>query len=290
MHPPRSSYLFLLLSLLTYATASILTVTIPPSTALPNPNVLPASTHATLTTLRSSPSSPSSSSSSGSSAPAGLRLKTPLSRKSSFVFNIPSGQVQGPQSFLLDIHSRDYIFAPYRVDVDADGSVVGVWETYRGNAWDNRGVEKGLVQVGEAVVVEAKVTGTRKFYEERAGFSPLSLFKNPMILLVVFALGVTIGMPYLMDMMDPETRAEFERHSRKGRTAAVNDINAKMGTDANAVRGAGPGTGAAAGAGPGGFDLAGWMAGTSQGPMAALDSTVKATASGREGGSGARRR
>ncbi|KMW68818.1 hypothetical protein BDDG_13050 [Blastomyces dermatitidis ATCC 18188] len=290
MHPPRSSHFFLLLlSLLTYATASILTITIPPSNLLPNPNSLPASTHATLTTLRSYPSSPSSSSASGTSTPAGLRLKAPLSRKSNFVFNIPSGQVQGSQSFLLDIHSRDYIFAPYRVDVDADGGVVGVWETYRGNAWENRGVEKGMVQVGEVAVVEARVMGTREFYEERAGFSPLSLFKNPMILLVVFALAVTVGMPYLMDMMDPETRAEFERHSRKGRTAAIGDINAKAGAGAgaNAIRGAGPGAGA--GAGAGGFDLAGWMAGTSQGPMAALDSTVKAAASGREGGSAARR-
>lgn len=79
------------------------------------------------------------------------------------------------------------------------------------------------------MVVEAKVVEKRGFYEERAGckffvsfifavilrgyhmltgrllfilytVSPLSLFKNPMILLVVFALGVTIGMPYLMEM------------------------------------------------------------------------------------------
>lgn len=78
--------------------------------------------------------------------------------------------------------------------------------------------------------------------------------------------------------MDPETRAEFEKQSRKGRNAAANDINARGA--------AGAGRGAGAGAGAGGFDLAGWMAGTSQGPMAALDSTMKAAASGREAGSG----
>ncbi|OAX76952.1 hypothetical protein ACJ72_08754 [Emergomyces africanus] len=123
-----------------------------------------------------------------------------------------------------------------------------------------------------------------------------------MLLLAAFALGVTVGMPYLMDMMDPETRAEFERHSRKGRAAAMDDVSSKIGAGTGAGRGSGAGagagagagtragTGAAAGGGPGGFDLAGWMAGTSQGPMAALDSTMKATASGREGGSGPRRR
>lgn len=82
--------------------------------------------------------------------------------------------------------------------------------------------------------------------------------------------------------MDPETRAEFDKHSRKGRIAAANDAGTRAG--------AGAGTGAVAGGGAGGFNLAGWMAGTSQGPMAALDSTMKATTSGREGGSAARRR
>ncbi|OAX76851.1 hypothetical protein ACJ72_08856, partial [Emergomyces africanus] len=176
MRPPplfRFSSLISLFSFLAFSAASILTISIPASNLLPNPNALPASTHATLTTLRSAPSSSSpssSSSSSGTSAPAsGLHLKAPLSRQSNFVFRIPSGEGEGPQSFLLDIRSRDYIFAPYRVDVDAEGGVVGVWETYRGNAWDNRGAEKGMVRVGDVVVVEAKVMATRVFYEERAG-------------------------------------------------------------------------------------------------------------------------
>lgn len=63
--------------------------------------------------------------------------------------------------------------------------------------------------------------GKREFYEERPKcrlhdhelkgtrllmfildgntVSPLSLFKNPMILLAVFALAMTFGMPYLID-------------------------------------------------------------------------------------------
>ncbi len=70
------------------------------------------------------------------------------------------------------------MFAPYRVDIAADGAVIGVWETFRGNPWENRGVEKYVVDVagytggGSAkkadVVVEAKVLGKKGFYEERA--------------------------------------------------------------------------------------------------------------------------
>lgn len=72
---------------------------------------------------------------------------------------------------MLDIRSSEYVFAPYRVDISSDGSVRGVWETFRGNPWDNRGAEKFVagsanVACGD-VAVEAKVLGRRKFYEER---------------------------------------------------------------------------------------------------------------------------
>lgn len=65
------------------------------------------------------------------------------------------------------------MFAPYRVDVAADGTVLGVWETFRGNPWDNRGAEKfNAVDAAAAatkdVTVEAKVLAKRGFYEQRA--------------------------------------------------------------------------------------------------------------------------
>ncbi|PGG95126.1 hypothetical protein AJ79_10240 [Helicocarpus griseus UAMH5409] len=257
------------------ASASLLTLTIPSSSHLPNPHTLPASTHATLTSLPPDTTSETPS-----------LLSAPLTRKASFVFELAASRE--PRSYLLDIRSRDYVFAPYRVDVDASGKVVGVWETYRGNAWENRGVERGVVREGDGdgdgkVTVEAKVVGKRGFYEERAKFSPLSLFKNPMILLAIVALGITVGMPYLMDNMDPETRAEFEKQSRSSPLTS-----AMAGASGRGAGGAGRGAGA--GAGAPGFDLAGWMAGTSQGPMAALDSSMKASTSGREGGGAAARR
>jgi hypothetical protein len=63
------------------------------------------------------------------------------------------------------------VFAPYRVDVGADGDVIGVWETYRGHPWGNKGAEKvvsGDSGKGDGnVAVEARVVGVRSFYEER---------------------------------------------------------------------------------------------------------------------------
>lgn len=147
--------LFLLIACLCNWTAASLTITIPPSTLLPNPHLLPASTHATLTT-------------------SDHVLSASLTRSSTLVFrDLPSTPGQ-PRSYLLDIRSGEWVFAPYRVDVAADGTVLGVWETFRGNAWDNRGAEKYVVDVAGGhtkqpdVVVEAKVVGRKGFYEERA--------------------------------------------------------------------------------------------------------------------------
>ena len=61
-----------------------------------------------------------------------------------------------------------------------------------------------------------------------------------MILIAIVGLGIVMGMPYLMDNMDPEMRKEFEEQSKKsvltGGARADNPLQ--------------------------NFDLAGWMAGT----------------------------
>ncbi|KAJ9295310.1 hypothetical protein DTO271G3_6133 [Paecilomyces variotii] len=258
--------LLLLLPLLhtTTTTASSLTITIPPSNLLPNPNVLSANTHATLTTLSESPNQKANQN----------ILSAPLTTSSTFTFPILSNPdlEPGPKSYLLDIRSREYVFAPYRVDVSADGEVIGVWETFRGNAWSNRGAEMFIATVGgngvRDVIVPAKVVARRGFYEERATFSPLSLFKNPMILLAVFAMVVMFAMPKLMENMDPEMREEFEKQSRGGPLTAASRS-------------------AVSGGGPANFDLAGWMAGTTS--SASADSSAAIT-SGRESGGAGRRR
>lgn len=152
--------------------AASLTISIPPSTHLPNPHVLPATTRATLTTLPAAGA--------GDRDPTHI-LTTSLTRGSTLVFrDIPAGH---PESYLLDIRAGEYVFAPYRVDIAADGSVLGVWETFRGNPWDNRGAEKYVVDVAGKksadVVVEAKVLGRKGFYEERATCELISVLFDP---------------------------------------------------------------------------------------------------------------
>lgn len=150
-------------SLILQSAASSLTIQIPSNNILPNPHVLPPNTHATLTTLPSSLSHDQKH-----------VISAPLTHTAEFHFTeLPSSLSTSAESYLLDIRSKEYIFAPYRVDIAADGTVLGVWETFRGNQWDNRGLERyaklksqeGLQDID--VVVQAKVVGRRGFYEER---------------------------------------------------------------------------------------------------------------------------
>lgn len=127
------------------------------------------------------------------------------------------------------------------------------------------------------VTVQAHVLAKKGFYEERPKFSPLDLFKNPMILLSVFALVATLGIPKMLENMDPEMREEFQKQSRSSPLSSASRA---------AAAGAVPG--GAAGGAPG-FDLAGWMAGTTSSPMSGAGT---GSASGRDAtaGAGARRR
>ena len=221
--------LLVLCSVLSTVYSASLRISIPASNILPNPNTLPASTHAVLT--------------SGSG-----QVTTAILKKGNY-FAFSDISTTGSQ--LLDIYSHDYVFAPYRIDTSTSSNsstqITGAWEIYRGTKWEDRGV--GLVAAPtERLDMVAKVLSQKNFYEQRQGFSPMSLLKNPMILMGVVALAFTFGMPKLMENMDPEMKAEYEEMQKKG----------PMGGLAKAMQGGGASSAAES------FDLAGYLAGSSK--------------------------
>ncbi|EON61675.1 hypothetical protein W97_00891 [Coniosporium apollinis CBS 100218] len=220
--------------------AADLILQIHPSQHVPNPSLLPPTTHATL----------------HASGPPATAY---LTRANTFEFrNLTTG------SYLLNVHCRDVVFEGLRVDVGGVGAVgeeegdeqeegvkevggkekgelVQVWQTFRGNEWDNKGEVRG---VGRGrVAAEVRAVAGKEYYQERSGFSVLSFLKSPMILMALFSLGLIVGMPYLMENMDPETRAEFEEMQKKSPLASANNPAAQLQN----------------------FDLASWMAGKSTG-------------------------
>ncbi|KAF2688742.1 hypothetical protein K458DRAFT_359648 [Lentithecium fluviatile CBS 122367] len=170
-----------------------------PATQLVNPSTLPSATHATLQS-------------------SGPPQDAYITRSNSFNFNnVSTG------SYLATVHCRDYAFEPLRIDVTVEETVEGsgekkemirAWQTFIGNEWDNKGEGRG--EGGNGLVVEVKPLGQKNYYQERGGFSPLSFLKNPMILMALFSMVLIFGMPYLMENMDPETKAEFEEMQKKG--------------------------------------------------------------------------
>ncbi|KAM3085448.1 hypothetical protein ACMFMG_002525 [Clarireedia jacksonii] len=171
----------LLLSLIPSALATQLVLTIPSSPQLPNPSVLPSSTYATLSTLSST-------------------YEAPLSHANTFAFrNLTHG------SYLLTISSPTYNFVPYRIDIhlplpNTNTPVIEAFTTFRGNEWSNKGESIAIEKIGEEKFkAEVKVLGEKGYYIERVGFSPLSLLKNPMILLAGCSMAIVFGMPYIMD-------------------------------------------------------------------------------------------
>lgn len=148
--------------LLTPTSAATVTFSIPPSPQIPNPAALPPSTHATLTAL-------------------GASYAAPLTTANTFVFRNVT-----PGSYLGDVHAATHGFAPLRVDVLSvtagdDGDGLGgdvslrVWETFRGNDWENKGEEIRPATVGGAFPVKA--LGSKVYYTERGSCAlPSPLF------------------------------------------------------------------------------------------------------------------
>ncbi|KAI5286109.1 hypothetical protein KEM52_002138 [Ascosphaera acerosa] len=246
--------------------ASSLTISIPAVAELPPPHTLPPSTHATLSTLSASSSLGDAAATSRPARP----LRARIDKNNAIVFPDlgHGGDGDGATtSYLLEIHARSAVFSPFRVDVAADGTIEGVWDTVRGQRWDHKGIDRVWRRDPQGgVSIDARMVASRVFYEQRPQFSPLSLLKNPMILIGVVALVITVGVPRLLDSIDPEYRAEFEKSRQemaRQRTPATQAAHAAAG-----------------------FDLASWMAGATSPSVPAGSATATGSGQGQAASGG----
>jgi ER membrane protein complex subunit 7 len=149
------------LSLFADAAAAVVTssliLSVPTSHILPNPWILPPTTHATLSTLHKS-------------------LTAQLTTANTFVFhNLTSG------SYLVDVHSTLFAFMPLRLDIlpspeDPAKLTVAAWETYRGNSWDNKGEAIAIATYDGGIRgLEVRALGAKQYFMERSKCKPASL-------------------------------------------------------------------------------------------------------------------
>jgi hypothetical protein len=194
-----------LLGLASLALAADFTLYLPPQ---PAPSSLRPTTHVTLSSL-------------------GKQYTATLSAVSTFRFL----DVE-PGSYLVDVHCQTEAFRPLRLDVgpgSGSEATIEAWETYRGNDWNNKGEALEVVQGSAGRGLQLRAMGSKTYFSDRPKFSVFSIFKDPMILMSLGTMGLFFGMPYIMDKMDPELKAEFEASSRNSALTSMQQGQSPLG-------------------------------------------------------------
>ncbi|GAA5798828.1 hypothetical protein EDC94DRAFT_627877 [Helicostylum pulchrum] len=117
-------------------------------------------------------------------------------------FNIPNVKAG---SYLLEVQSIEHIFPKLRVDVEENN----VKATYTGLGidWNQRGNS-----ISYPLEIQAKADS--EYFMERKGFNVMSMFKNPMFLMMGVSAIMMFFMPKLMKAMqemDPEGAKEINQ-------------------------------------------------------------------------------
>ena len=56
--------------------------------------------------------------------------------------------------------------------------------------------------------------GTYQYFETKKGFSIFSLMRNPMVMMMLFSVGLMVAMPYMMEGLDPEEKARMKEQMK----------------------------------------------------------------------------
>jgi len=115
------------------------------------------------------------------------------------IYNVPPGIHQ------LDIHSAQYHFGQVKVQLleDAMGFPKCLEYPYPGAA--KFAIKYPLILAPYA---------TYDYFEPKTGFSIFGLLKNPMVLMMIVSAGMMLGMPKLMEGLDPEEKEQMRKQMK----------------------------------------------------------------------------
>jgi hypothetical protein len=111
------------------------------------------------------------------------------------IYNVPPGIHQ------LDIDSKVFHFGQVKIQLLEDSMDAPKCLEYA-----YPGAAKKVVKY--PLVLYAK--GTYQYFEVKKGFSIFSLLKNPMVLMMLFSVGMMFVMPKMMEGLDPEEKARLK--------------------------------------------------------------------------------
>ena len=59
--------------------------------------------------------------------------------------------------------------------------------------------------------LELTAHASYEYYEQRQGFTPFSILKNPMLLMMLLSVGGMVLMPKMMEGLDPEQKEQMQK-------------------------------------------------------------------------------
>ena len=114
-------------------------------------------------------------------------------------YNVPPGV------HLVDVYSHEFMFSQVKIQL-----LEGFMDAPKCIEYAYPGANKQ--SVAHPLILTAYAT--YEYFENRPGFSILALLKNPMLLMMIFSVGLMYVMPKMMENLDPEEqermRAQME--------------------------------------------------------------------------------
>jgi len=111
----------------------------------------------------------------------------------------------GPGIHQLDFDSKSYHFPQVKIQLLEDSMDAPKCLEYAFPGAQKRAIKYPLV-------INPK--GTYQYFETKKGFSIFSLLRNPMVLMMLFSVGLMAAMPYMMEGLDPEEKARMKEQMK----------------------------------------------------------------------------
>ncbi|KAI5980467.1 hypothetical protein F5J12DRAFT_841209 [Pisolithus orientalis] len=116
-------------------------------------------------------------------------------------FSIPD---VNPGVYVLSVLSHDYTFEQFRVDVSDASSIPEVKSYVFGTPL----LSPSAVILPYPIILSPR--SKNSYFKPHESFSLLGMFRNPMMMLMLFTAGMMLAMPYIMKNLDPQSLEEIK--------------------------------------------------------------------------------
>ena len=107
-----------------------------------------------------------------------------------------------PGIYLLDVHSHKHHFGQVKIKLLEDQMDAPKCIEY---------AYPGAPKYAIAHPLVMKAYARYEYFEARGGFNPMSLLKNPMMLMIIVSVGMMALMPKMMENLEPEERERMQK-------------------------------------------------------------------------------